>query len=103
MLMFYLLILGNVLMIGSFLVTFKHLPPQIPLFYSQVWGENQLGEIWMIFFLLIAMNGFYFLNYLTKRRFFPDNKFVDKICYYLNGFIIIGFTFIFLKIIFSIN
>ena len=44
-------VLINLLMILIFAVEYHRLPPQIPLFYSKLWGEDQLGEVWMIFLL----------------------------------------------------
>ena len=29
---------------GTWVVIYKHLPPQIPLFYSRPWGEEQLAD-----------------------------------------------------------
>jgi hypothetical protein len=40
------------LSIGSLftiILLWQKLPPQIPLFYSQPWGQDQLGNPWMLF------------------------------------------------------
>jgi len=101
--MVYLLIGADILMVGIFALLSNRLPSQIPLFYSQPWGEDQLGELWMIFILPAAMNLFYFINRTVYRKFFGGNEFVRKILYYVNLFIIISLTFTFLKIIFSVS
>jgi hypothetical protein len=101
--MVYLLIAANLIMIGAFAFFSRHLPNQIPLFYSQAWGEDQLGDLWMIFILPLTMNFFYIFNQTIRRRFFNNNDFVKKIFYYINLFIIFAFTFTFLKIIFLVN
>lgn len=36
----------------SFLIfSLSKLPPEVPLFYSRPWGEEQLGQWWQLFFL----------------------------------------------------
>ena len=32
-----------ILMVIVLILVYQHLPPQVPLFYSQAWGENQLA------------------------------------------------------------
>jgi hypothetical protein len=101
--MFYLLIGGNLLMLATFLIRINTLPPQIPLFYSLPWGENQLADTWWIFILPICLNLLFFLNNYLYKKFFSDNELVKKIFYYLNLFLIVSFTLIFIKIIFLIS
>lgn len=92
-----------VLMIIVFLIKVNNLPPQIPLFYSLPWGENQLAETWMIFIIPILMILFIFINNFLEKKFFLNNNLIKKIFYYLNLLIIISFTYIYLKIIFLIS
>ena len=101
--MIYILLTCNLLMIMTFLWRFSTLPPQIPLFYSKIVGEEQLGDTWMIFILLILANVFYFLNNYIVKRFFFQNEFVKTILKFLNIFILVGFSLIFIKIIFLIS
>jgi len=101
--MIYFLLAANVIMISVFLLKFNHLPPQIPLFYSKTWGESQLAESWMIFILLILLDFSFFINRFINKKYFPDNLLVKKIFTYLNLFIVIAFTAIFLKIILMIS
>ncbi len=101
--MIYILLTCNLLMIMTFLWRFSTLPPQIPLFYSKIVGEEQLGDTWMIFILLILANVFYFLNNYIVKRFFSQNEFVKTILKFLNIFILVGFSLIFIKIIFLIS
>lgn len=98
-----LLIGANALMIGAFLLKLSKLPPQIPLFYSQIWGESQLVDSWMIFILLIFMNILFFINQYIFNKFYSDNIFIKNIFYYLNLFLIISLTLIFIKIIFLVS
>lgn len=72
--------LGGLLLSLIFLVSgvififfsWNYLPPQIPLFYNQLWGEQQLGEKRQILFLPL----FAFLIFLFD--FFTSVKFIQK-------------------------
>ena len=101
--MLYALIGSNVIMIGLFVLRFSTLPPQIPLFYSKPWGEDQLADSWMIFLLPIILDLLFVLNNFIYKKFFPENAFVKKVMNFLNGFLIISITLIFIKIIFLIT
>jgi len=94
---------ANALMIITFLLRFFRLPPQIPLFYSQLWGESQLADSWVIFILPIFMNLLFFINRYIFNKFYAENNFTKNIFYYLNLFLIISFTLIFIKIIFIVS
>ena len=101
--MIYLLLISDMLMVATFIWRLPTLPPQIPLFYSKIAGEEQLADTWMIFILLLLANiSFFFNNYLVKR-FFSQNEYAKIILKFLNIFIIIGFGLIFIKIIFLIS
>ncbi len=101
--MIYALTTSSMAMIAMFMFRYPSLPPQIPLFFSRPWGEDQLVLSWLILILPILMNIFYFVNLFVYRRFFFDNKFVEKVFYYLNIFNIVTFTYIYFKIIISIS
>jgi len=101
--MIYILLTCNLLMITSFLLRFSTLPPQIPLFFSKIAGEEQLGDTWMIFILLILANFFYFINNYIVRRFFSQNEFVKTTLKFVNIFIVVSLTLIFVRIIFLIS
>jgi len=98
-----LLLGADALMIATFIFKYSKMPPQIPLFYSQLWGENQLGDFWMIFILPIFMNLLFFINQYISNKFYSDNVFIKNIFYYLNFFLIASFTLIFIKIIFIVS
>jgi len=86
-------------MIGIFVFTYGRFPPQIPLFYSYPWGEDQLVDLWMIGILPLVLNVLYFFNLWLYKKLFPGNFLIKKMFYYLNLFLIISITFIFIKII----
>ena len=100
--MAYLLILSNTIMLVSFMLFFDRLPPLIPLFPSLPWGEDRLGELWMVFLILLAMDLFYFANTVIFSRMFGQNQLMRKILHFANLFVIIGFTFIFFRIIMNV-
>jgi hypothetical protein len=101
--MIQLLLGADVLMIAAFLLKLNHLPPQIPLFYSRLWGEDQLADTWLIFLVPIFLTLLIFINNNLLKRFFYENELIKKMFYYLNLFLIIGFTLIFIKIVFLIS
>lgn len=97
------LIVADLLMIGSFVLRYSTLPPQIPLFYSKSWGEDQLVDLWFIFLLPIVLNILYFLNLFFYHKVFAGNILFLKIINYLNLGLVILFTFTFLRIIFLVS
>ena len=97
--MIYALLGSDILMAVFFFWRYPFLPSQIPLFYTHSAGEEQLGEWWMIFTLPILLNFFILFNTLFYARIFNDSVFVKKMFHYLNLFLILIFTFAFLKII----
>lgn len=101
--MIYALLLADLLMAGSFAWLFSQLPPQIPLFYSRPWGEDQLVDYWFIFILPFLLHVFIFLNIYLYNRFFLPNQLVKKIMDTANWLFIVLCTLIFLKIIFLIT
>lgn len=101
--MIFALIFADILMAGSFALRFGRLPAEIPLFYSRIWGEDQLADYWLIFLLPFLLHFFIFLNgYIYNTLFLPD-QFIKKITDSLNWFLIVTFTLIFLRIIFYIT
>lgn len=97
--MLYALIGSNIIMIGALLLRFNHLPPQIPLYFSKPWGEDQLVDNWMIFLFPVLLDILYFVNVSLVKRYFKENELVKKMIQYLNVFLMIAFTLIFIKII----
>lgn len=58
--------------LGLFVLTFKRLPPRVPLFYSLPWGEQQLSPTIGLLFLPLGMllvavlNSFFIMAILNK-------------------------------------
>jgi len=98
-LMIGLLLSANLVMIGSYLLTMKTIPPQIPLLYSLPIGEDQLVEWWMIFIIPIIMNAFYVLNSFIYNRFFFQEQFERALLRCVNIAVIGVCTYLFVRII----
>ena len=97
------LLAGNVIMALVFLLKLGSMPPQLPLFYSMVWGEEQLVDTWMILILPLLMNGLVFLNNFIVQRYFYDNDFIKQFTRYFNIFLIVCFSLIFVRIILLVS
>lgn len=100
--MLKLLIGANLVLIAVFVLFVQQLPPQIPLYFSQLWGEDQLTESYMIFLLPVTMTGIYFFNHFIHKKYFDNNRFVGRIIFYVNLFVIFTLSFVFIKIILTI-
>lgn len=97
------LIIANLSMLLIFFLKLKTFPPEIPLFYSRPSSELQITDSWMIFLLPILLNLIFFINNFIYNRFFINEEIAKKIFYYLNFFLIISFTLIFIKIVLLIS
>lgn len=93
----------NVIMAGVFLLRLGTMPPQIPLFYTRPWGEDQIVDFWMIFLIPVISNSIFFFNDYFYKRFFLGNELVKKIFNFVNAFLIVSFALIFIKIIFLVS
>lgn len=101
--MIAVILIINVFMILIFFVEFGHLPPQIPLFYSKPWGEDQLAEVWMIFLLPVLLDIFVVGNYFIVKKIFSDDLYVKKLLSYVNIFLVAVFFLVYLKIFLLIS
>lgn len=97
-----LYVVSLAMMVLVFAINYQKIPPQIPIYYSTLEGDEQIGEYYMIFMLPIISYLFVFINNLISKKIFPDNSFVDKLVFYTNFSSILIITFIFLRIIFLV-
>jgi hypothetical protein len=97
------IIIADLLMAGVFFYKFSSLPPQIPLFFSRAWGEDQLADIWFIFLLPVLAHLFIGLNILIGKKLFTEDKLVNQIISVSNYVVISTFTFVFLKLVIFIT
>ncbi len=97
--MIYSLLIADVIMIAATALSYSRLPPQIPLFYTHTWGEEQLADIWFIAIIPLFMHLFFFLNNWIRNRFLAKESFLYKLFNTCNTFLVISFTIVYLKII----
>ena len=101
--MFFTLLLSNLIIVLSLLFKIKNIPPEIPLFYSRIWGESQIANRWLIVILPLLMNYFYLQNIIIRKKLFPENIFFKKVTLYLNIVVTLSFLVAFLRIISTVT
>lgn len=101
--MLYVALAAHVLMASTYIWRLPKIPPQLPLFYSLQSGESQLGEWWMLFILPILMDIFLLINFIILKKYFTQSKFAHKLIVYFTSFVMISFTFIFIKILLMVT
>lgn len=101
--MIKVLIAADVVMAAAFAWAYRTLPEQIPIFYSKPWGESQIADVWYIFLLPIILHGAYFVNSSFAHRYLKEEETLVKLVEYTNLFFIIGFTGVYLKILFLVS
>lgn len=71
-----LVIIGNIIvwvLVAGLLLT---APPEIPLYFSRAWGENQIASKWAVLLLPFLMNTTFFVsNWFIKKKFAEDEDF----------------------------
>lgn len=90
-------------MAGLFLIKLQSLPPQIPLFYSRLEGDDQIADAMMIFLLPLLSIGIVTINMIMVKKYCKNNDFVATVTYYVNLSAIVIITFIFARIIFLVT
>lgn len=101
--MLYAIIGSDILMALVFGLSLSHLPPQIPIFYSRQWGEDQLIDTWLIFMLPLISHIFIFINsYIYNKIFLPD-QFFKRIIDGVSWFVLVASAITFIRIILFIS
>lgn len=73
----------------SFLIiNFSFLPYELPLFYSRIWGEEQLGTKTAIFLLPIGSLFFTAVNILLARKIYSSERLLGRILLWTGAFIL---------------
>ncbi len=98
-----LLIVTTLIMGGTFVLKYSSVPPQVPLFYSQGDGDQQMADTYLLFLLPLVCYLLVFANMFIRNKFFSDVFLIERIVYYLNIAIILLTTFTFLKILLLIS
>lgn len=76
-LMLSLIFLASGVIFISF--SWKYLPPQIPLFYNQLWGAEQLGEKYQILFLPFFSFVILFFDFFASVKFISREPLLARI------------------------
>lgn len=100
---FTLLAFSLIIMLMVFLLKLSSLPPQIPLFYSRLEGDDQIADLWLIFLLPFLMIVNVVVNRWLTVRYFHDNQFIQRLTYSVNSALIGIITVIFLRLIFLVT
>jgi len=97
----WLIIFFSFLFIG---LKWRALPPQIPLFYSRPWGEDQLAGKEMVLLLPTASFGISLINEILSRVFFKKRGvFFEKISFCSSFLVSILACISLIKIIFLVD
>lgn len=90
-------------MIGAYVFKLGTMPPELPLFYSLIEGEDTITPSYYIFLLPIISLIIIVVNIFVYRRIFTHDLFVRKLLYYSSVGAIVISTFVFLKILFLVS
>lgn len=60
-------------------LTFRKLPPVVPLYYCAPWGEEQLGRSFELFLIPFATIVFFVINFLLAKLFVKKDLFLVQI------------------------
>lgn len=77
--MLFFLILTNALMIAIFIITYRALPPEVPIFYNYSWGESRLAHPLNLSIIIILMNIFFVLTTMILKRYYLNDAFIKRI------------------------
>lgn len=63
----------------SLIIKWQNLPPQVPLFYSKPWGNEQLAPKSFLWFLPVLAVVIWLLDLALIRTFLKNNEFLSRI------------------------
>jgi hypothetical protein len=88
-----------ILMIILAALVYHHLPPQIPLFYSQPWGENQLADKTWLWLLPSVSLVFTLINLRLSSHSLNDENFLSQSLMWSSLLVVVLAMISFLEII----
>ena len=91
------------IMVAFFLIFYKDLPPQVPLFFSLKEGDTQIGDLWMMIIFPVLTLLFLSFHELLSRTLFRDDMFIKTLLRYSSIVSSILFCLICIKIILLIS
>ena len=89
------LVLGAI----SLVFSWAKLPPQIPLFYSRPWGEEQLAPKYQIIFLPAIALFIFLFNFFSSTQLFPKETLLSRILIGIGTTLVFTFIFALFEII----
>ena len=73
-----LVILSNIIVWAIVAALLMTAPPEIPLYYSRLWGEAQVATKWELILLPVLMNiSFYVTHWFIHKRFVDEPVFTS--------------------------
>lgn len=103
LLLIQIFVAALVVMIGTYVFNVGTMPPEVPLFYSLIEGEDTITPSYYLFLLPIISLVIILVNIFVYRRIFTHDLFVRKVLYYSSVGAIVISTFVFLKILFLVS
>lgn len=81
---------------------YSKIPPQVPLYYSRPWGEDQLVEKINLFLLPLSILFFTCLNLFLTALCWEKQKLIAQIAVFLTAVMVFLLTFVFIEIFFLV-
>lgn len=78
---------------------YRRIPPEVPLYYSKPWGDQQLADNWQLIMLPFLMHLFVLGNMFVAKKWFSEVVVVQKMMFWANIVTIALFTFVSIKIL----
>jgi len=96
----YLVLTGIIFLLLG--ITFKRLPPVIPLYYSLPWGEDQLAKKLELFFIPFSAVVIFLLNVVISLLFLKKDNFLVQLLMWTSCAIVLFGLITLTKIIFLV-
>ncbi len=74
-----LVIAGNMVVWALVGVLLLSAPPEIPLYYSRVWGEAQVATKWEVLLIPLILNTGHLVAYLITTKLFTGDEVFTRI------------------------
>lgn len=84
-------------------INYRHLPPQVPLFYSHPTAGTQIVDTWYLALLPILSIVLVVCNSLFLQRFVRGESLGEYIIYISNLVVIVSLSYIYIQIILLIT
>lgn len=92
-----------IIMVGLYVLSYQHLPPETPLFYSLPESDNQIAPMWAILLIPVMETILVALNYVVKKKWYSEASVFSTMISVATYSIIFLSTYIFVTIILHIT